>query len=165
MPNTIYIPKAASQLLPYTGQLLLLQVQVATTSAVEDPFDLGMLLAIEFSLFWALLDSSSRILPTSQGSWSCWPVPSIVGKIVTLWQFACLASHVVYRQYISCSCSLSALHLQHNTVFYLLVVGPSLYLILLVTVLAYRHCLYIDLIPCYTSCCIYCSNRAILPSI
>ena len=70
--------------------------------------------------------------------------------MVTPWQFACLASHVVYRQYISCSRSLSALHLQHNTVFYLLVVGPSLCLILLVTVLAHRRCLCVDLTPCYT---------------
>jgi hypothetical protein len=57
---------------------------------------------------------------------------------------------MVYRQQISCSCSLSALYLQHNTAFYLLVVGPSLCLILLVTVLVYRRCLYIDIIPCYS---------------
>jgi hypothetical protein len=84
-----------------------------------------------------------------------WRYPSInatvVGKMVTPWQFARLASHVVYRQYISCESSLSTLHLQHNTAFYLLVVGPSFCLILLVTVLAHRHCLCVDFIPCYTT--------------
>jgi hypothetical protein len=62
-----------------------------------------------------------------------------------------LASYIVYRQDISCSCSLYTLYLQYNTVFYLLVVGPSFCLILLVTVLVYRHCLYIDIIPCYNT--------------
>jgi hypothetical protein len=44
------------------------ELQVATTSVAEDPFDPGVLLAMESPSFWALLDSSGGIPPTSQGS-------------------------------------------------------------------------------------------------